>query len=67
MKECFLLEKCGFFNKYNCSGEINCQEFIDIYCKGEKKPECKRLQYHNHYGVAPSAEMMPNGIMLKYS
>jgi hypothetical protein len=61
MEECFLLEKCGFFNRYNCSGDINCQELIETYCRGERMQECKRLQYRNHYGVAPSDNMMPTG------
>jgi len=65
MKECYLLEKCGFFNKYNCRGIINCQEFIDTYCRGDKMEACRRLQYHNRYGVAPSDEMMPTGKMVK--
>jgi hypothetical protein len=64
MKECYLLERCGFFNKYSAHPEVNCQEFIDQYCKGEKMNECKRLQYRNQYGVAPSDDMMPNGLMI---
>ena len=63
--ECYLLEKCGFFNKYNCSGEINCQEFIKNYCKGENVNNCKRIQYRNHYGITPSDDMMPSGEMMR--
>jgi hypothetical protein len=65
MKECYLLEKCGFFNKYDGSGEVNCQEFIKDYCKGESMQICKRLQYRNQYGVAPSDDMMPTGAMMR--
>ena len=64
MKECYLLEKCGFFNKYNCRGDVFCQEFIDKYCKGDFMNDCERLQYRNRYGVAPSDEMMPTGAMM---
>jgi hypothetical protein len=64
MKECYLLEKCGFFNKYNCAGGIDCQEFIAKYCKGELMQSCKRLQYRNRYGVAPSDDMLPTGAMM---
>jgi hypothetical protein len=65
MKECYLLEKCGFFNKYKYSGEINCQEFIKKYCKGESMDDCERLIYRNLYGVAPSDDMMPTGAMMQ--
>lgn len=64
-KECYLLEKCGFFNKYNCSGEIDCQEYIEKYCRGEMMIHCKRLQYRNRIGVAPSDDMMPSGAMMR--
>jgi hypothetical protein len=65
MKECYLLEKCGFFNKYNCSGEIDCQEYIEKYCRGDMMIHCKRLQYRNRIGVAPSDDMMPSGAMMR--
>lgn len=64
MKECYLLEKCGFFNKYNHAGGIDCQGFIAKYCKGELMDSCKRLQYRNRFGVAPSDDMMPTGAMM---
>jgi hypothetical protein len=64
MKECHMLEKCGFFNKYHNSSEVNCHEFIERYCRGELQNGCKRLQYRNRYGVAPSEDMMPTGEMM---
>jgi hypothetical protein len=67
MTECFLLEKCGFFIRYASSGEVDCDQLIETYCKGNAMHDCKRLQYFNKYGVAPSDHMKPDGTMIRKS
>ncbi|MBN1531623.1 MAG: hypothetical protein JXA20_03075 [Spirochaetes bacterium] len=62
-QECELLEKCGFFKKYNEINSLACRGFIANYCKGPKIDQCKRKEYRNRYGVPPSDDMMPDGQM----
>jgi hypothetical protein len=62
---CELLEKCGFFMKYQKSKELECRGFINQYCNGPKQNECKRKEYRYKNGVPPSDEMMPTGQMLR--
>jgi hypothetical protein len=63
--QCELLEKCGFFKKYESTKELACKGFINQYCKGPKQSECKRLEYRKKNGVPPSEDMMPSGHMMK--
>lgn len=67
MKECYLLEKCGFFIRYGDSLEIDCDRVINTYCKGPQVDQCKRLQYFNQYGVSPSDNMSPDGNMIRFT
>ena len=60
-KECELLNKCGFFRKYQSTKDLVCKGFISMYCKGNKMDDCKRLEYRNKHGVPPSDDMMPSG------
>jgi hypothetical protein len=62
--ECKFLPTCGFFKKYCQSNNLACQGFINLYCKGEKMDECKRLEYRNKNGVPPPENMMPSGQLL---
>ncbi len=61
--QCELLEKCGFFRKYQTGREAACNGFINQYCKGPKMEQCKRKQYRQQHGVAPSDDMLPSGQM----
>jgi hypothetical protein len=63
--QCEHLEKCGFFKKYQETKNLACRGFINLYCKGPKMSECKRLEYRNKNGVPPSDDMMPNGQIIK--
>jgi len=65
MSDCELLEKCGFFKKYQASKELACKGFISLYCKGPKQNACVRKQYRQEHGVPPNDNMMPNGMMIE--
>jgi hypothetical protein len=59
--KCELLEKCGFFKKYQNTIDLACRGFIKRYCNGNMMNECKRMEYRNQHGVPPSEDMMPSG------
>lgn len=61
---CELLEKCGFFQKYQDFDNEICEMLIVEYCKGPKMNECKRKEYRLKNGVPPSDDMLPDGEML---
>ena len=63
--ECELLNTCGFFIKYESSKVLACKGFITMYCKGDKINECKRMEYKQKHGKAPSDDMMPSGHFCK--
>ncbi len=63
--QCELLNKCGFFNKYQSTKDMVCKGFIAMYCKGSKMNECKRLEYREINGVPPVDDMMPSGQIIK--
>ncbi|MDD5457048.1 MAG: hypothetical protein PHV30_08450 [Candidatus Margulisbacteria bacterium] len=65
MEQCELIEKCGFFKKYQATKDLACKGFILQYCTGPKKQDCKRMQYRKEHGAPPPDEMMPSGQMLK--
>ena len=62
---CGLLEKCGFFKKYQSVHELACKGFISQYCQGDKMNICKRKAYRQEHGAPPSDDMMPNGKMFR--
>ncbi len=62
--ECELLEKCGFFKKYQSTKDLACKGFISSYCRGLKMNECKRKEYRQKNGTPPVDEMMPSGQMI---
>lgn len=62
--ECDLLEKCGFFRKYQEAQDMACRGFIKSFCKGAKMNECERKKYRLLNGLAPDDDMMPNGMMI---
>ncbi|MBN2363883.1 hypothetical protein JXL83_07105 [candidate division WOR-3 bacterium] len=61
---CELLEKCGFFRKYQDVENEICEMLIAEYCKGSMMNECKRKEYRQKNGVPPSDDMLPDGEML---
>ena len=63
MQTCELLEKCGYFEKYQSSKETLCQGWIRQYCQGSKMDECKRKLYRREHGTPPPVDMMPSGLM----
>lgn len=65
MSDCPNLEKCGFVKKYGESRAHAVKGFVKMYCKNEKQNECKRKEYKQKNGVAPSDEMLPNGGFIK--
>jgi hypothetical protein len=66
--ECELLNKCGFFKKYQSTKDLACKGFMLSYCKGLKMNECKRKEYRIKNGAPPIDDMMPSGhIMLAKS
>jgi hypothetical protein len=60
-QECELLDKCGFFKKYQPTKDLACKGFIQQYCRGPKMTECKRKEHRQKHGIPPSDDMMPNG------
>jgi len=63
MTNCELLEKCGFFKKYEQSKAAACKGFISLYCRGPKMMECQRKAYRQKHGAPPPDNMMPSGQM----
>jgi hypothetical protein len=61
---CGMMNKCGFFKKYDGIKDLACKGFIQLYCLGPKKTACKRKEYRERHGVPPSDDMMPGGQML---
>ncbi len=60
-QECELLKTCGFFKKYQATKDLACKGFVFQYCQGPKMNQCKRKEYREKHGSAPSDDMMPNG------
>ena len=65
MKDCDLLEKCGFFKKYQLTKELACKGFIRQFCQGEHQNTCQRKAYRLEHGTPPPEDMMPNGAMVQ--
>lgn len=63
--DCEMLEKCGFFKKYEQNRILACKGFVSMYCKGEMQKECKRKEYRQKNGCPPDDNMMPNGSIMK--
>ena len=66
-EHCELLEKCGFFKKYEGDWGITCKRLIQEYCTGLKMNECKRKEYRKQHGAPPSDDMTPSGQMLNFA
>ena len=62
-EQCELLDKCGFFKKYQEVNDLACRGFIHRYCKGKEMNQCKRKEFRLKHGTPPSDDMMPSGNM----
>lgn len=65
MKDCELLDRCGFFKKYMNSHQAACKGLIVQYCKGPKQDACKRKEYRAANGKPPADDMLPIGTIFK--
>lgn len=63
-QECELLASCGFFRKYQATKNLACKGFIAQYCQGPAMNQCKRKEFRNQNGTAPSDNMIPSGQMI---
>lgn len=64
MTECELLNRCGFFLKYQASLDLACRGFIKSYCKGPLMNDCQRKAFRDKHGVPPDDDMLPTGQMM---
>ncbi len=64
MQTCELLEKCGFFRKYQASLDMACRGFVKSFCQGPEMDNCKRKAYRKEHGEPPHDDMLPSGHML---
>jgi len=65
--DCDLLDKCGFFKKYQDSLDLACRGFIKTYCRGGQMDECARKKHRAEHGAPPEDDMMPSGQMIPAS
>lgn len=63
-EECEMLNRCGFFKKYQPIKELACWGFISLYCRGPMQEACERKKYRREHGAAPSEDMLPSGNMI---
>ncbi len=61
MQNCDLLDRCGFFRKYQHTLDLACQGFMNSYCKGSKMEECARKKFRTEHGCPPDDDMLPSG------
>ena len=59
--KCELLDRCGFFKKYQPIEELACKWLVQEYCQGTRMDECRRKEYLQRHGKLPSDDMMPSG------
>ena len=60
-ESCEMLENCGFFKKYRKLNYFACDEFIRLYCRGDRQNECIRKKYRKEHNAPPPDNMLPNG------
>lgn len=65
LADCELIEKCGFFKKYQSTKDLACRGFLGQFCKGPKMVECKRKEYRKMHGQPPLDDMLPSGQIIK--
>ncbi len=64
VKECELLEACGFFRRYRNELVPVCRRAIELYCRGSMQSGCARKAYRTRTWLMPQDSMMPSGTML---
>jgi len=61
-ENCELLEKCGFFNKFQGNSEVVKAGWIRAFCQTKDRSEtCKRKQIRRQTGSPPADNMAPTG------
>lgn len=66
MTSCELLDKCGFFKKFQGNDEVIKNGWIKMYCQsGEKSELCARKKIRKETGNPPPDNMAPNGYIIK--
>lgn len=64
MADCELLDRCGFFKKYQHSLDLACRGFMNSYCTGPKMDECLRKKFRAEHGCPPDDDMLPSGQLM---
>lgn len=67
MADCELLNRCGFFRKYQDTLDLACRGFMNMYCRGPKMKDCLRMRYRAEHGAPPEDDMLPTGQMMPKS
>lgn len=64
---CELLEKCGFFRKFNESSEVVTEGWIKNFCENQEKSEkCERKKFRKSHGKPPADNMTPTGKIINF-
>lgn len=61
MSECKHLKECEFVLRYVKKVKPHWDDFVNLYCKGDFQPLCKRLQGFEAGRSKPRPELMPTG------
>lgn len=64
MQECKHLNECEFVLRYVTQVKPHWDDFVSLYCCGDFKENCKRLQHFNEQGTCPDSKLMPTGQMV---
>ena len=65
MPECENLDDCYFFIEFGENPDVDCEEIIQLYCKGPKMAECKRKEFKDQQGYPPPPDILPDGTSIK--
>lgn len=64
-EKCKIIEKCGFFLRYEGSSEATNQGWIRMFCgSADKSVECKRKLHYQQTRELPPDNMTPTGTLL---
>lgn len=64
VNECRKFAKCSFLEKYKDDPAVDCQHFVDVYCKGPRMKECKRMEFLLTHCRQASEDLSPDGVLL---
>lgn len=63
--QCELIEKCGFFLRYNKRSDAVVQGWIKMFCESKvKATQCQRKKIKDATGAPPPDNMTPTGTIL---